>query len=84
MAPLHLLKVYPLTLNHSVIGNVNVSLPYLFDYLHSWCITENPNNKVLEHYVVHSNNNNEPRDINEVKISHGSLQSDWMLVLFHS
>ena len=45
---------------------------------------EKPNNKVLEHYAVHSNNNIEPCDINEVKISHVSLQSDLMLVFFRS
>ena len=33
---------------------------------------------------LHSNNNSEPRDVNDVKINYGSLQSDWTSALFSS
>ena len=51
--------------------------------------TEKPYSKPLERNVrvyirsLHSNNNIEPSNVNDVKIDHGSLQSDWTSALFH-
>ena len=41
-------------------------------------------NHMIPRLGLYSNNNIKPHNVNDVKISHGSLQSYWMMVLFCS
>ena len=57
----------------------------MLTYLHSYIyilgvFTEKPYSKSSQPIVFYIQINIEPSDINDVKITHGSLQSDWMCV----